>query len=115
MKTAFTSNKWSFLLAFLASMVLYLPLNAQKHQAAKCPGFTAKITNGSVLNLCPNTSITLQADPVVSGYTYQWQQQTTAGGPFANISGAMGTTYSTNSLNAYRVVVNTGSCIDTSG
>lgn len=114
MKTAFTLKKWGFMLAFLSSMLLYQTSFAQKNQA-KCPGFTANITNGSVINLCAGSSVTLAAAPVVSGYTYQWQAQTTAGGPFANVSGATGSTYSTTNLAAYRVIVNTGSCIDTSG
>jgi hypothetical protein len=51
----------------------------------------------------------------VSGYSYQWQIQTTAGGPFTNLSGGTGTTFTTGTLGAYRVIVNAGSCIDTSG
>ncbi|MDB5249550.1 MAG: hypothetical protein JWQ40_3944 [Segetibacter sp.] len=114
MKTAFTLRKWSFMLAFLSSMLLYQTSSAQRPQA-KCAGFTAKITNGSILNLCSGASLTLNAEPALSGYNFQWQVQTTAGGPFASIAGATGSTYSTSSLGAYRVYISTGSCIDTSG
>jgi hypothetical protein len=114
MKTAFTFRKWGFMLAFFSSMLFYYQAGAQR-TAAKCAGFTAKITNGSVLNLCSGSSITLAATPATSGYTYQWQSQTTAGSPFSNIAGATGTSFATTNLGAYRVIVSTGSCIDTSG
>ncbi len=114
MKTAFTFRRWVILLAFLCSVMSNYQSWSQS-STAKCPGFTAKISNGSVLNLCSGTSINLAATPVVSGYNYQWQKQMTTGGPFANVSGATSSSYPTSSLGAYRVIVSTGSCIDTSG
>jgi hypothetical protein len=114
MKTMFTSKKWVYMLAFLCSSLLSYTVSAQR-SAAKCAGFTARITNGSVLNLCSGSSITLSAEPANREYSFQWQVQTTAGGPFTSISGATGSTYSVNSLAAYRVYISTGSCVDTSG
>lgn len=114
MKTMFTSKKWVYMLAFLCSSLFSYTVNAQR-SAAKCADFTAKITNGSVLNLCSGSSITLSAEPANREYTFQWQVQTTAGGPFTSISGAIGSTYSVTSFAAYRVYISTGSCVDTSG
>ncbi|MDQ6814547.1 MAG: hypothetical protein M3040_12470, partial [Bacteroidota bacterium] len=114
MKTMLTPSKWVYMIAFLCSSLLNLTATAQK-SAAKCADFTAKVTNGSVLNLCSGSSITLSAQPADRSYTFQWQVQTTAGGPFSGISGATGATYAVNSLGAYRVYISTGSCIDTSG
>lgn len=114
MKTAFTKPKWGFLLVFLFSMIFNQQSWSQKNQA-KCPGFTAKISNGSVLNLCTGTTINLAATPVVPGYNYQWQSQASTGGSFANITGAANSSYPATSIGAYRVIVSTGSCIDTSG
>lgn len=111
----FTSRRWVYMLAFLCTTLLTYTVSAQKRSAAKCAGFTAKITNGSVLNLCSGASITLSAEPALSGYTFQWQVQTTAGGPFTSIGGATRSTYTVNSLGAYRVYISTGSCVDTSG
>ena len=102
------------MLAFLCSTLLSYSVSAQR-SAAKCAGFTAKVTNGSVLNLCNGSTITLSAEPADRSYTFQWQVQTTAGGPFASIAGATGSTYVVSSLGAYRVYISTGSCIDTSG
>lgn len=115
METMFTFRKWVYLLAFLSSTLLMSTVSAQRKSAAKCAGFTAKIANGSVLNLCAGSSITLSAEPAISGYTFQWQLQTTAGGPFTSISGATGSSYTVSSLGAYRVYISTGSCVDTSG
>jgi hypothetical protein len=114
MKRMFTYNRWVYMLAFLLSSLASYTASAQR-TAAKCAGFTAKIINGSVLNLCTGSSINMSADPANSGYTYQWQVQTTAGGPFESISGATRSTYTANSLGAYRVYISTGSCVDTSG
>ncbi|GEO08220.1 hypothetical protein SAE01_07160 [Segetibacter aerophilus] len=102
------------MLAFLCSTLFSYSLSAQK-SAAKCEDFTAKVTNGSVLNLCSGSSISLAAEPAISGYTFQWQVQTNAGGPFMSIPGATGATYAVNNLGAYRVYITTGSCVDTSG
>jgi hypothetical protein len=114
MKTMFTSPRWIYILAFLCSTLFSYSLIAQR-SAAKCAGFTAKVTNGSVLNLCSGSSILLAAEPANPGFTFQWQVQTTAGGPFMSISGATGATYTINSLGAYRVYIATGLCVDTSG
>ncbi len=114
MKKMFTSTKWVYMVALLCLSAISGTLSAQR-SGAKCAGFTAKISNGSVLNLCTGAAITLTADPAVSGYTFQWQVQTTAGGPFISISGATGSAYKATSLGAYRVYISTGSCIDTSG
>src|SRR5437868_1522442 len=115
MKTMFTSRKWVYMLAFLCSSLLINYSVSAQRSAAKCAGFTAKISNGSVLNLCSGASITLAAEPALAGYTFQWQIQTTSGGPFTSIAGATGSTYAANSLAAYRVYISTGSCVDTSG
>lgn len=114
MKTAFTHKKWGIMLAFLCTMMFSYQSWSQKVQA-KCPGFTAKISNGSVLNLCTGASVNLTATPVVSGYSYQWQRQANTGGAFANIAGANSSNYMANASGAYRIIVSTGSCIDTSG
>ena len=114
MKTAFTFNRWGFMLAFLFSMVVGNQSWAQKNQA-KCPGFTAKITNGTVLNLCSGSTINLVSAPNVTGYSYQWQNQLSTGGSFVNIAGATNPNYPTGLPGAFRVIISTGSCIDTSG
>lgn len=115
MKTTFTFGKWGYMLAFLCSFFVYSSTKAQKSPQAKCAGFTAMISNGSVINLCSGTSVMLSSQPNVAGYTYQWQVQTTSGGPFVNISGAVNPAYSASALGAYRVFISTGSCTDTSG
>ncbi len=115
MKTRFTFRQWGYMLAFMLSMLSYGTLSAQSTPQAKCAGFTATITNGSVLNLCTGSSISLKASPNDPSYTYQWQVQTKSGGPFVNISGATSQSYSASALSAYRVFISTGSCVDTSG
>lgn len=115
MKTVFTFQRWSYVVVFLTLMFAQNTSQAQRTPQAKCAGFTAKVQNGSVLNLCAGKSINLMADPIVAGYTYQWQVQTTAGGPFSSIAGATGSSYTASNLGAYRVYISTGSCIDTSG
>lgn len=118
MKTVFTFRKWSSMLVLL-TMMASVPTWAQKSPAspitAKCAGFTATITNGSVLNLCAGASIALNSTPSNASYTYQWQVQTTTGGPFTSIGGATGVGYTASSLGSYRVIISTGSCKDTSG
>ncbi len=116
MKTTTTFRNWLYVLGMMFTVLLSSSVEAQKSgYAAKCADFTATITNGSVINLCTGTTVTLNSTPVVTGYTYQWQAQPTTGGAFANVSGATSPTYTAASLGAYRVIVSTGSCKDTSG
>ena len=114
MKTMSTLQRWVYLLAFSVLMLFNNTSEAQK-SAAKCAGFTATINNGSVINLCTGTSVQLNSTPVVTGYTYQWQSQPTTGGPFANVSGATSPDLTTSDLGAYRIIINAGTCKDTSG
>ncbi|MDB5193811.1 MAG: thrombospondin type 3 repeat family [Segetibacter sp.] len=86
----------------------------ESSSTARCAGFTAEVTNGSLINLCSGSSVTLNGSPTTAGLLYKWQKQTSAGGPFVDISGATASTYSTNILGAYRVLIANGSCIDTS-
>ena len=98
-------------LFFLFFCSLYFLVNASA-QVNNCPGVFASITNDPVINLCPGTSVTLQAQG--SGGTFQWQRQTVAGGPFVDIGGATSASHQTNTLGAYRVVVGNSTCSDTS-
>lgn len=96
------------------TLILCIALNSTSLlQAQSCPGVTATITNGSVVNLCSGNTLILNAQ-TGAGYNYQWQKQTSVGGPFVNLSGATNSTYSTNSEGAFRVIVGNGSCSDTS-
>lgn len=114
MKTMSTLQRWVYLLAFSVLMLFNNTSEAQKN-AAKCAGFTATINNGSVINLCTGTSVQLNSTPVATGYTYQWQTQATTGGAFTYVSGATSANLTTSNLGAYRVIINAGTCKDTSG
>ena len=97
---------------FLLFSCLYYFLPLLQAQG-NCPGVTAQLTTPSIQNLCAGSSVNLQA---AGSYSfYQWQKQTTAGGPFVDISGANGASYQTSIVGAYRVVVGNGTCTDTSG
>ncbi len=80
---------------------------------SKCPGVNAQVTNAPVINLCTGTSVTLNAQ-TAAAYSYQWQKQTSGGGVFANISGATTSSYVTNDIGAFRIIVGNGACADTS-
>ena len=95
-------------------LLLFSSFSVVNLSAQRC-GFVAQITNGSVVNLCTGSSITLNAAPTGASYTYKWQKQTSAGGPFADVTGATAGTYGTSALGAYRVLVSNGTCVDTSG
>jgi hypothetical protein len=110
MKKMFTTQRVAYAFGCFLFMLYGLTLNAQ----TRC-GFAAQVTNGSIINLCTGSSVALNAQPTGAGYSYQWQIQTTAGGPFTNVSGATGASYNTSALAAYRVLVKNGSCTDTSG
>lgn len=97
-----------------ASALILLLLNFfSVHAQNTCPGVTAQITNAPVINLCTGASATLTAQ-TAAGYNYQWQRQTSTGGPFANISGATGSSYVANDIGAFRIIVGNGTCADTS-
>jgi GEVED domain/Ig-like domain CHU_C associated len=63
------------------------------------PGNTVSTTSAA----CPGTPFTLSLQNAIpgTGVTYQWQQSTTGvGGPYSNIAGANGPTYSVASITA---------------
>lgn len=101
---------WSVLLLSL----LFLGSTFAQSDNIQCPGVNALITNGSILNLCEGSTVTLNAQTNTAYSFYQWQRQTTAGGAFINIASANSSSYSTNMLAAYRVIVGNGTCTDTS-
>jgi subtilisin-like proprotein convertase family protein len=66
--------------------------------AAPCSGTPAPgNTISSVPTVCPGTnfSLSLQNNTPGSGVTYQWQSATALAGPYANITGATNSNYST--------------------
>lgn len=113
MKKMFTIQRHSYVFYFLLFVFFATQTHAQSG-SNKC-GFTAQIVSGSLINVCGSSPATLSSQPAVTGYTSQWQVQTTAGGPFSNISAATGAVYNTNVLGAYRVLITKNSCTDTSG
>jgi hypothetical protein len=65
-------------------------------------------TLSSINPVCPSVPFTLSLSNTLSGLTYQWQISTTGvGGPFSNIAGATGSTYTTSivTATAYRCIV----------
>src|SRR5688572_7976052 len=110
MKTNCTIRKYSHAFVLFLLTFFVTQLSAQINNC----GFTSKITNGSIINLCNGNSVALASVPTGTGYSYQWQKQTSAGGPFADISGATSSTYSTGDLGAYRLLVTKDACTDTS-
>lgn len=102
--------KHAVLLLLLSFGLSFTSANAQNG----C-GFVSQITNNAVVNKCSNSPVTLNSLPVGAAYSYQWQKQTSAGAPFANIAGATSGNYSTNEVGAYRVLISNGTCTDTSG
>lgn len=109
MKGKSTIRRYSCILPLL--LIFFSAFNV----AAQRCGFTSQITNGSIINLCSGNSLTLNAQPTGGSYTFKWQKQTSAGGPFADITGATNSGYTTGDLGAYRVLVSNGTCTDTSG
>jgi hypothetical protein len=100
-----------FLTLFLTAFISLISLKTTLAQ--NCPGVTATITNGSVVNLCAGASLVLNAQ-TGAGYNYQWQKQTSVGGPFADLTGETNSNYTVLSEGAFRVIVGNGSCSDTS-
>lgn len=113
MKKMFTLHRHYYALCCLLFALFAGSVKAQSG-TNKC-GFTAQVTSGALINVCGSTAVALTSQPTGAGYTYQWQVQTTAGGPFTNIAGATGAVYNTNTLGAYRVLITKSSCTDTSG
>lgn len=107
-----TFTKFKHISALMLALVFAF-LQPSTSIAQSC-SLGAQITNGPLINLCSGASVVLDAQPKGGGLSYQWQEQTTVGGPFANISGAIFDTYTTSTLGAYRVIVDNGICSDTS-
>lgn len=107
-----TFTKFKHISALMLALVFAF-LQPSTSIAQSC-SLGAQITNGPLINLCSGASVVLDAQPKGGGLSYQWQEQTTVGGPFANISGAIFDTYTTSTLGAYRVIVDNGLCSDTS-
>ncbi|MES2760574.1 MAG: GEVED domain-containing protein [Bacteroidota bacterium] len=80
---------------------------------ANCAGMPSAGTTPSSLSICSNNDVTIAAAGSTSsvGITYQWQESTSASGPFTNVTGGSGATttaYTTPSLTTvmyYQMVV----------
>lgn len=79
-----------------------------------CSGMPSTGTlSASSLTICPNTTISFSVSGAsqATGITYQWQESTSATGPFANVAGGTGGTtmaYTTTSLSTtmyYQMVI----------
>jgi subtilisin-like proprotein convertase family protein len=89
---------------FLVTNITALPadctiqIDAPVCSATACTGTPAPgNTISTTSSACPSIPFTLslQNNPAVSGLTYQWQSSSTLAGPYTNITGANGSTYTT--------------------
>jgi hypothetical protein len=108
MRASLTSRGYVHLLTFLFCCLSIFSATAQ------CPDVKAIISNGPLLNLCSGASYTLNAETKADYTSYRWQKQTTASGMFDDIAGAITSTYATDIIGAYRVIIGNGTCFDTS-